>query len=180
MINIDNCAWHTPHTHTLACLIHSNWNATDQLIKGSHSSESQADYKRLEISSSLPSVSTDVPRTACLHLYADTRLIFYPVTRFLSSRFRQQSDVCLLLVTTKTWFIHNNISPGLCRLLFAFTVADLPRWMQAAFSPFVSQMCTYSHTHTSPTYCSVKWNCRGLSISSTAPCVIIRLMSPGK
>lgn len=36
---------------------------------------------------------------------------------------------------------------GCVIFLFAFTVADLPRWMRAAFSPFVSQLCTYSHTY---------------------------------
>lgn len=40
---------------------------------------------------------------ACVHLYADTWLIFYPVTRFLSPRPREQTDGSAVIKFLSSW-----------------------------------------------------------------------------
>lgn len=102
------------HKHSdLSCVINLNWNSADQLIKGSQSGEAgrlQGGTGGLKlVLPSHPSLLTFRAQRARLcepTVYADTWMIFYPVTPFLSLRFREQTDgpvmiKSLLLVTTK-------------------------------------------------------------------------------
>lgn len=158
--------------------------------------------KRLGISPSLPSESCV---HACVHLYADTWLIFYPVTRFLSPRLREQTDSCVMIKLCswrqqKIWFASTNISPCVFFFFIPFHSSWLSKTKAESFFPlFVSQMCTYAtsthihtytslpHTHTRtylPFVPPFKTNGRGLSISSIGAVQIPAqwdwLMSPGK
>lgn len=88
--------------------------------------------KRLEISPSLPSISIDFQSSrvhACVRLYTDTWLIFYPVTRFLSLRPKEQTDGCEVIKSCSLRQKKSDVPAQISHPVFLFISLPPSQWL---------------------------------------------------